>query len=76
MLALAFVVWLSDVRDRFGPEPGVAGEVLLSQRSNVLRELRTRISSLDACTSETVVWTVLSLVATEVSPVRRASSSR
>ncbi|EXJ61849.1 hypothetical protein A1O7_02279 [Cladophialophora yegresii CBS 114405] len=66
MLAQALVVWTSEMRDRFSLEPGSAGELLLTHRSTVLRELRKRISSSDVCTSDPVMWTILMLAATEL----------
>ena len=68
MLAQALVVWLSDMRQQVG-QSEVGRQVLLSQRSEILVELRRRISSPDSCNSVAVVWTVLSLVATEVSAI-------
>jgi hypothetical protein len=71
MLAQALVVWVSEMRDRFSPETESAGELLLTHRSTVLRELRERISSSQACTSDSVMWTILMLAATEVSSILR-----
>ncbi|OCT49870.1 hypothetical protein CLCR_07052 [Cladophialophora carrionii] len=66
MLAQALVVWTSEMRDRFSPEPESAGELLLAHRSTVLHELRERISSSGRCTSDPVMWTILMLAATEL----------
>ncbi|KAJ9616568.1 hypothetical protein H2200_000287 [Cladophialophora chaetospira] len=66
MLAKALVVWTSDMQTKFTPSSGKAREFLLSQRNTVLRELRTRISTPEACTSDSVTWTILLLVATEL----------
>jgi hypothetical protein len=71
MLAQALVVWVSEMRDRFSPETESAGEVLLTHRSTVLRELRERISSSQACTSDSVMWTILMLAAAEVRSILR-----
>lgn len=71
MFAKAFVVWAADLRDTFGPEPRCSNKVILEQRNNVIRELRSRISSPDSCTSDTVMYTILLLIGTEVGFTRR-----
>ncbi len=71
LLAQALVVWVSEMRDHFSPETENVGELLLIHRSMVLRELRERISSSQACTSDSVMWTILMLATTEVNSILR-----
>lgn len=66
MLAKALLVWALGLQAKVTLKSGRARDGLLVQRNAVLRELRVRISTPDACTSDAVLWTILLLVSTEV----------
>ncbi|OAP64314.1 hypothetical protein AYL99_00286 [Fonsecaea erecta] len=66
MVAKAVLVWAADMRERFESGRQGAKEVLLSQRNDVIRELRERISSPESCASDAVMMTILLLVGTEL----------
>ncbi|KIW31034.1 uncharacterized protein PV07_02718 [Cladophialophora immunda] len=66
MVANAVLVWAADMRERFGTGTQGARDVLLSQRNDVIRELRERISSTETCASDAVMMTILLLVGTEL----------
>ncbi|OAL38933.1 hypothetical protein AYO20_01684 [Fonsecaea nubica] len=66
MVANAVLVWAADMRERFGPGTQSTSDMLLSQRNDVIRELRERISSTETCASDAVMMTILLLVGTEL----------
>ncbi|KIW86815.1 uncharacterized protein Z519_12601 [Cladophialophora bantiana CBS 173.52] len=66
MVANAVLVWAADMRERFEAGNQNAREMLLSQRNDVIRELRNRISSSETCASDAVMMTILLLVGTEL----------
>ncbi|KIX94778.1 uncharacterized protein Z520_09468 [Fonsecaea multimorphosa CBS 102226] len=66
MVAKAVLVWAADMRERFETGTKSGRDVLLSQRNDVIRELRERISSPETCASDAVMMTILLLVGTEL----------